>query len=155
MQFARNVAADCLGQGGKTGAFTQFARVFGKETRIDGEIMFFAAHGVAEDDRRAVGIERPLRIAVIFQRFAGAGDGPFLRFIHGIGDAGRNGKSPLQGFPHILAHPATDFGVSLIRRAVIGIVIERRIPAVGRDFADAVSAVLYVVPECRHIWSVG
>ena len=40
--------------------------------------MFFTRHGIAEDHGRAIEVQRPLGIAVVFQRFAGAGDRPFL-----------------------------------------------------------------------------
>ena len=70
--------------------------------------MFFSRHGIAENHRGAIGVQRPLGEAVVLQRFAGARDRPFLRLIHGGDDAGRNTETPLHRVPHVVAHPAAD-----------------------------------------------
>ena len=118
--------------------FRQLVRVFRKVHAQHGEVVFLAGHGIAEDHRRALRVQRALGISVILQGFARAGDRPLLRFVHGIGDARRNRQMPLHRVPHVLAHPAADLGIGLVGRRWIGIVIERRIPAVGRDLGDAV-----------------
>ena len=84
VQFPGNVAAHRLRQRSEAGTLGQFVRVFRKVQAQGGEIVLFSRHGIAEDHRRAIGIQRPLGIAVVFQRFARAGNRPFLRFIHRI-----------------------------------------------------------------------
>src|SRR5437763_8734279 len=49
--------------------------------------------------------ERTIGIAIVFQRFPGAGDRPFLRYVHSIGNSGRNRQAPLHRIPRILAYP--------------------------------------------------
>ncbi len=117
----------------------QFARIFGEEDPQRSQIMLLARHGIAEDHRGAVRIERPLGIAVVFQGFARASDGPLLRAVHGIDDARRNGQVPLHRIPGILAHPSADLGIRFIGRILIGIEVERGIPAVGIDISNAVT----------------
>ena len=108
-----------------------------------------------KDHGGAIEVQRPRGVAVIIQRFARAGDGPFLRVVHGIDYAGWDGQAPLERIPFVLAHPAADFGVSLIRCAPIGIIVKRRIPTVGRNLADAVTALLHVFPKSRCVRSIG
>ena len=143
------------GNAAKLADLGQFARVFRKEHAQHGEIVFFPADGIAQDHGRAIGVQRPLGIAIVFQRFAGAGDGPFLRLIHGVDHARRDRQMPFDRVPRILAHPAADLGIGLVRRAVVRIVIERGIPALGLHLGDAVTAVLHVFPESRYIRGVG
>ena len=109
VQFARDVAAERFRERGETGGFSQFASVFREVNTQRGEIVSLAGHGIAEDHGGAIRVQRPLGIAVVFQRFAGAGDGPFLRPIHGIDHAGRDGQPPLHRVPHEVANPAADF----------------------------------------------
>ena len=70
--------------------------------------MFFPRHGIAQDHCGAIGVQRTLGEAIVLQRFAGAGDRPFLRLIHGSDDARRNSQTPLHRIPHVVAHPAAD-----------------------------------------------
>src|SRR5271167_3783128 len=112
-------------------------------------------HGIAKDYRRAIGIQRPLRIAVILQRLTGASDAPFLRLIHALDDARRDGQTPLHRVPSKFADPTTNLGVSLVGRGRIRIVIEIRVPTFGPDVAYAVAAILNVLPEGRDVWSIG
>ena len=146
---------DASGKRGEAGAFRQFVGVLREEDAQRGEVVLLAGHGVAENHRRAIEIQRPLGIAVVFQRFARAGDGPFLRHVHGVGHARRNRQVPLHRLPGVLAHPAADLRIRLVGRGGIGVVIELRVPTVRRDFADAVAAVLHVFPESRDIRGVG
>ena len=147
VQFAGDLAAHRLRQRGEAGAFRQFAGVLRKVDAQRGEVMLLPGHGIAQDHRRAIGVQRPRRVAVIFQRFARAGDRPLLRVIHAFGDARRNRQTPLHGIPLVLAHPAADLGIGLVRRAVIGVVVERRIPAIRVNLADAVAAVSLCSPR--------
>src|ERR1039458_3885329 len=46
---------------------------------------------------------------------------------------------------------AADFGICLIWGALVGIVIERRIPTRGINLGDAVTPILYVFPEGGNV----
>ena len=150
-----NIAAHLRGQRCKSGAGFQFLGIFRKVHTHRSEIVCFTGHGVPEDHRRAIRVQRPLGITVVFERLTRASDGPFLRSIHNISHARRNRQVPLQWIPFVLAYPAADFGVGLIGRTRIGIVIKRGVPTVGADFADAVPAVLHVFPKCRYVFRIG
>src|SRR6185369_12424440 len=58
---------------------------------------------------------------------------------------------PAGGVPRVLAHPAADLRIRFVRRLGVGIVIEGKIPAVGRGLPDAVATVPDVVPESRNV----
>src|ERR1022692_4473851 len=62
---------------------------------------------------------------------------------------------PLDWVPREVAHPAADCGISSVRRSWVGIVVKRWIPAIGLNLRDAVTSILYVVPESRHVHGVG
>jgi len=85
--FAGDVALGSLRQRREGGAFRQLVRVLWQESAQGREIVLFAGHGVAQDHGGTISVQRPLGIAVILQRFARAGNGPFLRPIHGFGHA--------------------------------------------------------------------
>ena len=117
--------------------------------------MLLTGHGIAQNHGRAIEIQRALGKTVVFQRFAGAGDRPFLGAVHGIHNPRRNRQVPLDGVPNELTHPTADLGIGLVGRARVGIVVERRVPSVRCDLADAVTAALDVFPERRCIRSIG
>src|SRR6266498_3019161 len=117
--------------------------------------MSFTGHGVAQDYSNSIRIERPLGVAVIFQSLARGRDCPLLRQIHGIGHTRWNRQMPLHWIPVPLAHPAADLRISLVRSTGIGGVVKRRIPTILRDLLDAVTSVLDVFPERRHVDGIG
>src|SRR5437660_2833973 len=62
---------------------------------------------------------------------------------------------PLHRIPNPLAHPAADFRIGRVRSSGIGVVVKRRIPTISRDLSDAVTALLDVLPESRHVGGIG
>ena len=154
-QFASDVAAQRFRQCGEAGAFGQLVRILRKKHAQRGEIVLFPAQGIAQDHGGPVQVQRTLGVTVVFQRFAGAGDRPFLRPIHGVGHFGRDGQVPFHRVPRVVADPAADLGIGLVWRAVVGVEIQRRVPTVGIDFGDAVTAVLHVFPESRDVRCIG
>ena len=155
VQLLRHVATHRLGQGGEAGGLGQFMGIFREVQTQCGEIVFFSGHGIAENDGRAVRIQRPFRITVVFQGLARASDRPFLGLVHGVDDPRRDRDVPLHWLPWELTYPAADLRVSLVRRAMVRIVIKRRVPTVSRNLADAVTAVLHILPERLCVRSIG
>src|SRR5271166_377759 len=117
--------------------------------------MLFPSHSIAQNNGRAIGVERSVGIAEIFQRFASTSDGPALRLIHCFYDARWDGQSPLHGVPLPLSHPAADLRICLVGRAVVGIEVERRIPPLRRNIGDAVAALLHVLPKSFYVSGIG
>ena len=128
-------------------------RVFGKHNALCGEIMQLAAHRRTENDARAFGVERALRVTVIFQRLRRDGNCPLLSDIHGVRDARRN----FEFFPIELkaAHPRADFAVRLVGRVRVGVKIIGDAPAVIRRFDDAVAFADEIIPKFGRVHRVG
>src|SRR6201981_2977066 len=93
MQLGYDLVARCRRESYEAGTRRQFAGIFGGVRAQDSKVVPFAAHGIAEDYCSTIWIKRPLRISEVFQGFARAGDRPFLRTIHSVGDARRNRPS--------------------------------------------------------------
>ena len=155
VEFAKYVAPHLFGQSGKMLGTFQLSRAFREEDPQRSQVVLLARHRIAEDHRRAIGIESAIGVAVVFEGFASAGHRPFLAAVHSIDHARRNGYAPLHGFPGVVANPSTDLGVSFIGRFRIRIVVEVGIPALGIDLGDAVAAFLNVVPKRWGIGRVG
>ena len=130
-QLTADIRLHGLGQLGERRAFVQLLRVLRKVHPHRGQIMFFPAHGISEDHRGAIGVQWPPWIPVVFQCFTGAGNCPLLHFIHRLGDTRRDRQAPFHRLPRKLAHPAADLGVGLIGRAMIGVIVECRVPTGG------------------------
>ena len=62
---------------------------------------------------------------------------------------------PFHRVPWVVAHPPADLGIGFVGSAVVGVEIQRRVPAVGIDFGDAVTAILYAFPESWDAWRIG
>ena len=120
-------------------------RVLGERDAQRGQVVQLAAHRRAEDDAGALGVERPLGIAVVGQRLGGDGDRPLLALVH----RGRDARRDAEALPVELeaAHPAADLAVGLVRRGGIGVVVVGDAPALRRDFGDAVALVAQCSPR--------
>ena len=129
--------------------------VLGEEDAQRRHVVLVAGHGVAEDHRGALTVEGPLGMTVVGEGLAGAGDGPFLGAVHGVGDARRNRQAPGEGIPAPVLDPTTDLRVELVGCLGVGVVVEVRVPATLGDVADAVAAGLDVRPERRSVGRVG
>ena len=125
--------------------------VLGQVNAQGGDVVVLPGHGIAQDDGRVLRIHGAIRIAIVEQGRAGSGDGPFLRAVHGIQHLGRHRHAPLEGVELVFAHPTADLGVGLVGRLGIGMVVVLWIPAIRRDLCDAVSPLLYVLPECGRV----
>ena len=110
-------------------------------------VVLLAADRVAEDHRHAVGVDLPVRPAGVHQCRARGAHGPALALVHLLGHLGRYRQLPAQRIPGELAHPAADLRVSLVHRRVVGRVVQRRIPALGRHLGDRIAAFAQVGPE--------
>ena len=127
--------------------------VFGEGDALGGDVVHLAAHGRAQDDAGALGVQRPVGIAVVGQRLGGDGDGPLLPLVHHRGDARRQTEAlPVELEP---LHPAADLAVGLVRRFGVGVVVVGDAPAVGRRLGDAVALAGDVVPEGGGVRRVG
>ena len=113
--------------------------IFGERDADVVSIVLLAAHGRAQNDGRALGVQRPFGVAIVGQRFGGDGHRPLLPCIHRRRHLGRHAKLAPVKFK--AAHPAADFGVGLVWRSGIRIIIVLRPPAAGRHLANAVSFV--------------
>ena len=120
-----------------------------------GLVVLLARHRVAEDDRRAFGVDRAVRPAVVGQGGVGAGDGPLLRVVHHVADLGRDREVPRERRPLPLAHPAADLRVGPLGRLGVGVEVQVRVPPVRLHVADRVAPLLEVVPEGRNVGGVG
>ncbi len=132
----------------------QLGRHLGEEDADGGHEVVVAAHGVAQDHGRTLRVQRPVRVAVVVQRFPGRRDGPLLGGVHHVADLRRYGQAPAQGVPRRPAHPAPDLGVRLVRRRRVRIVVELRVPPLRRDLGHAVATVLHVLPERRGVGTI-
>ena len=74
------------------------------------------------------------------ERHPRAGDRPLLAVVHRVADLRRDRQLPAERIPLPVAHPAADLRVGLVGRLRIGVVVQRRVPAVGVDVADRVAA---------------
>ena len=131
----------------------------GPEQALGGDLVRLAAHGVAEDDGAAVAVERPALVAAQARQVAGVVEGlargrerPALAGVHLLDHLG--GHPEQHAIEGVVGDEGADLGVRLVRGLLRGIV-ERRIPAFGRNFADAVMARAEVVPEGLHVRRVG
>ena len=118
-----------------------------------GDVVILAAHGRAQDHAGAVGVQRPVGIAVVGQRLGANGHGPLLALVHSCSHLGRNAvflpvelKAP---------HPAADLAVRFVRRSRVGVVIVGNAPALRRSLADAITLVLDVLPKGRGRRRIG
>ncbi len=62
--------------------FEEQPLVFGERDAQGGQVVALPRHRVAEDDRRAVGVELLLRVAVVGESLGGDGDRPLLPLVH-------------------------------------------------------------------------
>ncbi len=128
---------------------TERFRVFGEGQAQHRLVVALAAHGVAQDDGGGLGVERPIRMASVAQRLAGAQQGPLLPVVHGGCDPGRDAQlGRIEGDP---ADPTADLRVGLARRLGIGIPVVRRAPSIGRHFGDRVLPFQNVLPESLRV----
>ncbi len=111
-------------------------------------------HGVAQNNGDPFRVQGTGRIAVVVQGLPRRHNAPFLGKIHGHADLRRYRQAPFQGIPFPVAHPASDLGVGFVERLRVRIVVESRVPSVGRHLGDAVPAVLDVLPELRSVGSI-
>ena len=116
------------------------------------QVVVLAGHRIAEDDGRALVVDR---FAVVLEQRVGTGEGPLLPVVHRIADAWRDRELPGERIPLPLADPSADLRVRLVGRLVIGIEVERRVPAVGGDIANRVATGRDVGPEARSVGRVG
>ncbi len=124
--------------------------VLGEEHPQCGLVVTIAGHGVTEHDRGPLGVQCPIGVAVIDQRLAGRGDGPFLGEVHRIADPRRNRKSPFERRPFPIADPSADPRVRLVLGLAVLVVVEVEIPTLRIDLADAVAAIDQVLPVGRR-----
>ena len=134
--------------------FGQLVGELGPHDAGGGEVMLIARHRVTDDDRRSIAIERPIG-PVVGQRLPGGADPPPLGAIHALGHLGRDGQTPLERLPVILAHEPADPRVRLVGRDRIRIPIQVGIPSTRRHLADAVATGDEVLPEGSDIRCVG
>ena len=72
VEFGDDGLADVRGKGQEAGRARQLVGILGEVGAHRGEVVHVARHGVAQDDRRAVGVEGTVRVAVVHQRLADA-----------------------------------------------------------------------------------
>ena len=141
------------GQAVKGGDGFQRLGVFGQDDAGAGEEDALAAHGRAQNDGGAFGVQGAFRVAVVGEGVGGDGHGPLLPFVHGVGHFGGHTKAPpIKRKP---AHPTADFAVRFVRGVGVGIVVMFDAPPVGGDFGDAVLFVDDVVPEGGSAEGIG
>jgi len=114
-------------------------------------VVLVPPHRRAEDDGGSVPVEGPLGPAVVQQRHSGAGHRPLLGLVHRVGDLRRDRELPPHGVPLEVADPAADLRVGLVRDRRVRVVVERGVPAIRGDVADAVATADDVVPERGEI----
>ncbi len=112
-------------------------------------------HGVAQDHRGALAVERPLGIAVVEQRLPSRRHRPLLGPVHGGVDLGRDRQSPLERLPLVVLYPAADLGVGLVGSLGVRVPVELGVPPLARHLADAVATLFAVGPEGGGIRGVG
>src|ERR1700739_4879515 len=105
MQLGYDVVARCLRESRQAGTRRHFEGMLGEVPAQDSKVVPFAAHGIAEDYCSTIWIKRPRRISEVFHSFARAGDRPFLRTIHRVGDERRNRQTPLNRIPGVVPYP--------------------------------------------------
>ena len=118
-------------------------------------VVLLAADRVADDHRDVVGVDVPVGPARIDERRAGGADRPPLTVVHLVGDLRRDRQLPADRIPRVVADPAADRRVRLVRLGVVGREVQRRVPALGWDVADRVATPGDVRPERIGVEGVG
>src|SRR6185312_13868471 len=112
-----------------------------------GGVVLLAADRVADDNRATLSIHGLLGPSEVQQRLPRERHRPLLAVIELLAHAWRDRQLPREGIPLELTHPAADRRVRLAWRLGVGVVVQRRVPTLGRDVGDAVLAALDVGPE--------
>jgi hypothetical protein len=140
---------------GEGRAGLEVGQVLRREDAERRHVVLVAAHGVADDDGRALAIERPLGVTEVEERLPGRGDRPLLGAIHRVADLRRDGHLPVEWLPREVADPAADLRVGLVRRLRVRVVVSRGVPPLLRRLGDAVPSGGEVVPQRGNVGSAG
>jgi hypothetical protein len=128
----------------------QVFRVGDAQVRLQ---VILAPHGGAENDARAIGVERSGRKAIVREGLGRGRHRPLLTLIHAGGDGRRHPESlPVE---LEVSDPAADLGVGLVRHLGVGMEVVLHAPPLGGNVADAVASGADVLPEGRCVRRLG
>ena len=153
-ELSRDRLLDIDGKRAEAGRVPKFAHQLREVDPHRCLVVPLACHGIAEDDCHPFVVQRAPRVAVVDERLVCAGHGPFLSVVHGVGHSRHEGELPGMRVPVPVPDPTTDLGVRLVRCFRVGVVVQLGIPSRWVDVADAVAALLDVLPKLGSIGRV-
>ena len=118
-------------------------------------VVLVPADRVPDDHRDPLRVHSPLRPAGVEQSRPGGRHRPLLADVELPGHLGRDRKSPLLRLPGVVADPAADAAVGLVRGGRVRVVVQLGVPTLGGYVADRVPTVSEVLPEGGRVRCVG